>query len=252
MAANDNARVEHDILFRDHRSTLAETDPEFVAYFDDFAFDETLAAAAISRHDRLVVQLGAVIAVGAQTEFRVLLGAALDNGVTPVEVKEVVYQAVAYVGVARVIDFLHIANAVLTDRGIALPLPGQSTTTPEDRFELGKAKQIEAVGDRVDAMYDAAPADAVHFQRFLSANCFGDHYTRTGLTMQMRELLTFAMLVGLGGADNQVKGHVAANLNVGNTRANLLDVLTVLVPFVGYPRTLNGLAAVNDGAPATA
>jgi 4-carboxymuconolactone decarboxylase len=43
-----------------------------------------------------------------------------------------------------------------------------------------------------------------------------------------------------------VRGHVNANLLVGNTRARLLAVLTVLVPFIGYPRTLNGLAALND------
>jgi 4-carboxymuconolactone decarboxylase len=54
------------------------------------------------------------------------------------------------------------------------------------------------------------------------------------------------MLVGLGGADAQVRGHVSANLKVGNTRERLLAVLTVLAPFIGYPRTLNGLAALND------
>ena len=55
-----------------------------------------------------------------------------------------------------------------------------------------------------------------------------------------------ARLVALGGADAQVRGHVNGNLRVGNTRARLLAVLTVLVPFIGYPRTLNGLAALND------
>ena len=49
------------------------------------------------------------------------------------------------------------------------------------------------------------------------------------------------MLVALGGADGQVKAHVAANLLVGNDRATLIDVLTQLIPFIGYPRTLNGL-----------
>jgi 4-carboxymuconolactone decarboxylase len=67
-------------------------------------------------------------------------------------------------------------------------------------------------------MYASAAADELHFQRFLSANCFGDHITRTGIGVPMRELLTFAMLAVLGGCDPQVKGHVAANLNVGNDR----------------------------------
>ena len=51
------------------------------------------------------------------------------------------------------------------------------------------------------------------------------------------------MLVSLGGCEPQVKGHVAANLHVGNDRARLIDVLTQLLPFIGYPRTLNGLRA---------
>jgi 4-carboxymuconolactone decarboxylase len=62
--------------------------------------------------------------------------------------------------------------------------------------------------------------------------------------------LTFAMLVALGGADPQVKGHVAANLNVANDRGRLIEVLTQLIPFIGYPRTLNGLRAVDDVVPA--
>lgn len=251
-AANDAARVEHDALFPGRTSDLARTDPEFVAFFDDFAFAETLDAVTgdLGRADRLIYQLGTIIAVGAVAEYRVMLGAALDNGVTPVQVKEVVYQSVAYVGVARVLDFVHATNDVLTERGVALPLEGRSTTTPETRGAEGLAKQKEIVGDdAVDGMYANAPADARRFQEFLSGNCFGDYYTRGGLDVRQRELLTFSILVALGGADGQVKGHVKANLNVGNSRGQLLDVLTVLLPFVGYPRTLNGLAAVNEVAP---
>jgi len=154
---------------------------------------------------------------------------------------------VPYVGLAKVFDFLHATNDVLTERGVELPLPGQSTPTPETRRDEGMAVQKHIVGaERVDAMYGAASDDEKHFQRYLSANCFGDYLTRNGLDVRTRELLTFSMLVALGGADPQVKGHVAANLNVGNDRGILLGVLTVLLPFIGYPRTLNGLSAVND------
>ncbi|WP_328908107.1 carboxymuconolactone decarboxylase family protein [Streptomyces sp. NBC_00234] len=58
------------------------------------------------------------------------------------------------------------------------------------------------------------------------------------------------LFAALGGADAQVKGHVAANLNVGNTRNALIAVLTGLLPFIGYPRTLNALAAVDAITPA--
>ncbi|MEV7762012.1 carboxymuconolactone decarboxylase family protein [Curtobacterium flaccumfaciens] len=251
MPANPAAQREHDQLFSNQTSTLAETDPSFVAYFNNFAFDETLRDVEMSRHDRLLVQLGATIAVGAQAEFRALLGAALVNGVTPVEVKEVVYQAVVYVGIARTVDFLTITNDVLLECGVELPLPEQSATDPSTRMDHGRDVQGQIVGAvHVDGMYDAAPADTVHFQRFLSGNCFGDTVARSGLDLRVRELLTFAMLVALGGAEAQVRGHIAGNRNVGNSRKDLLDVLTALVPFIGYPRTLNGLAVLNDAAPA--
>ena len=181
-----------------------------------------------------------------------MLGAALNVGVTPVEAKEIVYQAVAYVGMAKVFDFVHATNDVLTERGIELPLPGQSTTAPETREEKGLAVEKQIVGgDAVDQMYACAPDDEIHFQHYLSANCFGDHYTRTGIDIKTRELLTFAMLVSLGGCEPQARGHVAANLNVGNDRSVLLSVITQLLPFIGYPRTLDALRVIDEATPAS-
>jgi 4-carboxymuconolactone decarboxylase len=251
MPVSEQARRNHDELFPGHASTLERTDPELIEVFDNFAFDEVLRHGGLDTRTRLMVQLAALIACHAVSEYRAMLGAALSVGITPVEAKEIVYQALPYVGMGRVFDVLHATNDVLTERGVELPLPGQSTTDPETRAERGLAVQKQIVGsDRVDALYAAAPDDEQHIQRFLSANCFGDHLSRSGIDIPTRELLTFAMLVALGGADAQVKGHVAANLNVGNDRSRLVDVLTQLIPSIGYPRTLNGLRAVDDVAPA--
>jgi 4-carboxymuconolactone decarboxylase len=244
---NERARKNHDALFPGHVSTLAVTDPELIETFDNFAFDEVLRHGNLDSRTRLMVQLAAMIASQALGEYRVMAGAALTVGVTPVEIKEIVYQAVPYVGMAKVFDFIHATNEVLTERGVALPLPGQSTTTPETRAEQGLAVQKQIIGSNVvEQLYAAAPADQQHIQRYLSANCFGDHLTRAGIDLPTRELLTFSMLVGLGGCDAQVKGHVAANLNVGNDRARLIEVVTQLLPFIGYPRALNGLRAIDE------
>lgn len=253
MAITDAARRAHDELFPDRVSSLARTDPELVEYFDNFAFDEVVADAGrldatLDLRTRLLVQLAAVVAVGGLAEFRVLATAAVANGgLDPVTLKELVYQSVAYLGMARAFDYLHAANDVLTEAGVTLPLPPQSASTPDTRLAHGKAVQARIIGaDAVAARLADTPGDEVHFQRYLAANCFGDTGGRHGIDLAVRELLTFSMLVALGGADNQVRAHVTGNLAVGNTRANLLAVLTVLVPFIGYPRTLNGLAAVND------
>ena len=247
MAPNACAQKTHDALFPGHVSTLAVTDPGFIEIFDNFAFDEVLRESTLNVRTRLMVQLAAIIACQALGEYRVLLGTALTVGVSPVAVKEIVYQAVPYVGLARVFDFIHATNEVLTERGIALPLPDQSTTTPDTRAREGRAVQERIIGrDAVEQRYAAAPADLRHIEHFLSANCFGDHLTRGGIDLLTRELLTLSMLVALGGCDAQVKSHVAANLGVGNDRAGLIDVLTQLLPFIGYPRTLNGLRAVDE------
>ena len=252
MAISETARKNHDELFPGHVSTLAVTDPELVEVFDNFAFDEVLRHSDLDTRTRLMVQLAALIGAQALSEYRVMLGAALAVGVTPVEAREIVYQAIPYAGMGKAFDFLHATNSVLAERGVQLPLEGQATTDPGTRADCGRAVREQIAGpEQTEAMYRSAAADELHFQQFLSANCFGDHVARVGIDLPVRELLTFAMLAALGGCDPQVRSHVAANLRVGNTRQTLLGVLTVMVPFIGYPRTLNALAAVNQIAPAT-
>jgi 4-carboxymuconolactone decarboxylase len=247
MAISETARKNHERLFPGHVSTLAVTDPELIEVFDNFAFDEVLSQGDLDPRIRLMTQLAALIAGGAVSEYRVMLGAALTHGIFPVEAKEIVYQAVPYVGMGRVFDVLRATNEVLIGRGVELPLPGQATTTPDTREQKGLAVQQQIVGAaRVEALYSAAAEDEQHFQRFLSANCFGDYLTREGLDVPTRELLTFAMLAALGGCEPQLAGHVAANLTVGSDRAQLLAVLTQLIPFIGYPRTLNALRVLDE------
>jgi 4-carboxymuconolactone decarboxylase len=143
-------------LFR-HVSTLAVTDPELIETFDNFAFDEVLRHGNLDIRTRLMVQLAAIIACQALREYRIMLGAALNSGVTPIETKEIVYQAVPYVGMAKVFDFIHTTNDVLAERGVSLPLPAQSATRPETRMQKGLAVQRQIVGDEgVDKLYAAA------------------------------------------------------------------------------------------------
>ena len=116
MAPNARAQKNHDDLFPGHVSTLAMSDPELIDIFDNFAFDEVLAQSCLDARTRLMVQLASMIASQALSEYRVMASAALNAGVTPVEIKEIVYQAVPYVGMAKVFDFVHATNEVLKER----------------------------------------------------------------------------------------------------------------------------------------
>jgi 4-carboxymuconolactone decarboxylase len=246
MAISESAYKNHEELFPNHKSTLKITDPELIEVFDNFAFDEVLCYGNLDTRTRLMVILGSMIASQALGEYKVMLGGALNVGVTPIEVKEIVYQAVPYVGIAKVFDFIHATNEILESRGIKLPLGGQSTTTPETRFEKGMKLQKSIFGDIIDKMYQESPANQLHIQKYLSANCFGDYLTRNGLDIKTRELLTFSMILSLGGCEPQLKGHIQANINIGNDKEVLLSVVTQLLPYVGYPRALNALRCVNE------
>jgi 4-carboxymuconolactone decarboxylase len=146
MSITQAAQANHDELFPDHQSTLKVTDSEFVELFDNFAFDEVIAYGNLSTQTRLKVILTSLIAMQTVSEYKVMLGGALNVGVTPVEVKEIVYQAVPYVGIARAFDFLHATNEILQSREVPLPLEGQSTTTPETRHRDGLTVQKSIFG----------------------------------------------------------------------------------------------------------
>jgi 4-carboxymuconolactone decarboxylase len=192
MRISEGANKNHEELFPNHKSTLKETDPELIEVFDNFAFDEVISDANLDTRIRLMVVLASMIASQTLSEYKVMLGGALNVGVTPIEVKEIVYQAVPYIGIAKVFDFIHATNEILQSKGIKLPLEGQSTTTPETRFEKGLEVQKSIVGaELIDKMDRESPENQKHIQKYLSANCFGDYLTRKGIDLKIRELFLF-------------------------------------------------------------
>ncbi len=250
MRNSETANKNHEKLFPNYKSTLKVTDPELIEVFDNFAFDEVLSHGNLDERSRLMVILATLIASQTLSEYKVMLGGALNIGVTPVEVKEIVYQAVPYCGIAKVFDFIHATNEVLESRGVKLPLEGQSTTSPETRHEKGLALQKAIFGEMIEKMHRESPQDQIHIQKYLTDNCFGDYYTRKGLEMSKRELLTFSMILSLGGCESQLKGHIQGNANIGNGKETLLNVVTQLLPYVGYPRALNAIRCINEVIPA--
>ena len=227
---------------------LQATDPELDDIFSNFT-KEVQEYGALDIKTRLMVTLASNIASQAQAEYRITLESALNEGIAPIEIKEILYQSVAYAGMAKVRDFIGITNDILLARGVRLPLEGQSVVSSETRFNKGLELQKSIFGERIEQMHKNAPDNQKHIQRYLSANCFGDYQTRSGLNVKTRELITFSILVSLGGCESQVKSHIQGNADVGNNKDTLLAVVTQLLPFIGYPRTLNAIACLNEVIP---
>jgi 4-carboxymuconolactone decarboxylase len=245
----EDAVKNHEELWPNYKSKAKQTDPELIEVFDNFAFDEVISHGNIDTKTRVMVIMASTIASQALSEYKMFVNGALNVGVTPVEVKEILYQSVPYVGIAKVIDFIYTTNELFTERGIELPVDGQSTTTPETRYEKGLALQKTIFGEMIDKMYETSPKEQLHIQKYLSDNCFGDYLSRTGLNIKTRELLTYSMLISMGGTESQVKGHIQGNLNVGNNKETLIGITTQLLPYIGYPRTLNAINCLNEVIP---
>ncbi len=192
--------------------------------------------------------LAALIGSQSIDEYKAMLPAALNFGVTPVEAKEIVYQTVAYLGIGRVFPFLHAVNEILTARGVSLPLEGQATTTTENRLEKGEQAQVDIFGEEMRGFARSGPEETRHINQWLAANCFGDYYTRGGLDYQQREMITFCFLMAQGGCEPQLTSHAAANMKIGNDQSFLIKIVSQCLPFIGYPRSLNALRCVSEAA----
>ena len=222
-----------------------ETDPEFAERFEHFTFQEVpneegQQLDAVTRHLAILATL-----LGCQglEEFKLALSRALEEDLSPVMAKEVIYQAVDYLGIGRVKPFLDAANAILTQRGVKLPLEGQATTTMETRLEQGIQSQVDIFGEGMREAWKTG-----HINRWLAANCFGDYYTRKGLTLAQREMITFCFLAAQGGCEPQLTAHAGGNMNLGNDKAFLIKVVSQCLPYIGYPRSLNAIACINKAA----
>ena len=114
-------------LFPGFDSPLAVTDPEFSERFDRFAFGEVAHSDDLDDRTRLMAILAALVGCQGVEAYQAMAKGAFNVGVTPVEMKEIVYQAVPYLGLGRVLPFLHATNELLEHRLVDLPLEGQAT-----------------------------------------------------------------------------------------------------------------------------
>lgn len=226
---------------------LRKTDPEYTERLQCFASDEVVNEEnqQLDAATRYLAILSALIGCGGVDAFREMLPTALENRVTPVMVKETVYQATDYLGYGRILPFLNAANDIFTQMEIALPLPGQATTTMENRLEKGVEAQAAIFGAHMKEAWKQG-----HINRWLAANCFGDFYTRTGLDLKQREMITFCFLMAQGGCEPQLIAHAKGNMNLGNDQNFLVRVVSQCLPYIGYLRSLNAMSCIQKAAEA--
>lgn len=244
-AANATAQS----LFTKNDPTNIKNEPELSAISQKFIYNDINKQIKLNTAKQELLTLVVLTANNTPEDIPAHVEGALQAGATPEQVHESIFHCTPYVGLPKVKAALERVDQVMEMLKIK-PCAPAGTTTNETRHNAGLAVQRAIFGaENIDKMNAGAPADQKHINEYLSANCFGDYYTRKVLDVKERELITFTAIVTLGGCEPQAKAHAAANISVGNTRQDLLDALTIALPYIGYPRTLNGLSCVNAAAP---
>ncbi|MET3544701.1 4-carboxymuconolactone decarboxylase [Paenibacillus favisporus] len=236
-------------LFGDGVPAAYATDPDFQDILSRFIFGEVFHQGSLDDKMRELITLVVLTTNQTLPQLKAHVHAALNVGLTPIEIKEAVYQCAPYVGFPKTLNAVTEVNDVFKARNIALPLESQQQVEEETRLDKGLAVQVDIFGDIITKNRENSPINQKHIQDYLSAFCFGDFYTRGGLDLKTRELLTLSIISALGGADHQVKAHVQGNLNVGNDKETMITAITHCLPYMGFPRTLNALSCINDIIP---
>lgn len=225
-----------------------KTDPEFYQIITDFVYDEACNGNPLEKDEMYMCILAGLLGVQGKAMFKVTVEKALEQNIDLVIIKEVIYQATAYLGIGRTYEFLVIANEVFADKNIALPLQSQGTTDQETRLQAGIDKQCELFGDHMRNVLPSSSPLRKTINTWLADNCFGDYYTRKGLTNAQREMITFCYIASQGGCEPQLKAHTSANFRNGNSKEKLYAVAEAIMPYIGYPRTLNAMAVIDETA----
>lgn len=222
-------------------------DPEFMRILQRFIFGEVCFTGTLDNRIRELITVTVLTVNQTLPQLKAHVGACLRVGLSPLTIREAVYQCAPFIGFPKTLNAISAMNEVFEQQGIALPLEQAETVTEEDRLEKGRAIQAPVYGQEIADRYAWMPQEyGEKIPQWLTGLCFGDFATRKGLTEKTRELLTVVMLAALGGAELQVQAHIAGALRVGNTREEVICALVQAMPYMGIPRLFQALNCSKD------
>ena len=241
------AEATYERLFGPRDADAPDDDPELTDILRRFIFGDVFGTGVLDDQARELITVTVLACLQTLPHLKAHTAAALNVGVSPVQVREAMYQLAPFIGFPRTLNAVATINEVFQDRGIDLPLPDQGTVSDSDRYPKGLAEQTPLYGTEIkDNLADLPEPFHQALPRFLTEFCFGDFYTRRGLTLGQRELLVLCALAAIGDASAQLGPHSRACLQVGNTKAEVVAALVHCFPYIGFPRAVAAVRAVKD------
>jgi 4-carboxymuconolactone decarboxylase len=195
-----------------------------------------VAAPGSLARDRSLVTLSALIARNQAVELPIYVNLALDSGVRPSEVSEVITHLAFYAGWGNAMSAVAVVKDVFARRGIgAEQLPAASP----QRLPLDEAAEAQRAA-RVGA--DVGPV-VPGLDQFTTDVLFRDLWLRPDLAPRDRSLVTVSALIAAGHIA-QVPYHLNRAMDSGLTRAQAAEAVTHLAFYAGWPNAFSAVPAM--------
>ena len=233
-------------LFGGEALTGQGTDPEMMDILQKFIFGEVFQTGELTLKQREMITCITLATMQTLPQLKAHAGAALNLGVTPEELREVMYLTAPFIGFPKMLNAVATVNEVFKERGISLPLEKQSMVTEETRHETGKAIQDKQYPRGVSSVMSGMPGDmGKNVEQFLTDYFFGEIYSRGALDLQTRELLGYCVLATLE-AESQLHSHYHGNINAGNSPETLTAAVIQCLPYIGFPAAIKALRIIKQ------
>lgn len=224
--------------------TPSPTDPEFMDILQKFIFGEVSTIGTLDNKMRELITITVLSSIQTLPQLKSHIGACLNIGISPIEIREVIYQCAPFIGFPKTLNSISIMNEVFTANGIKLPLESTGTVDEKNRYKLGFAIQNPIYGDEIKQKYKDLPYGD-DLSRFLTELGFGDFYTRKGLDVKTRELLVLCILISIDQV-GPLKSHILGNLKLGNDLNTICAVIMRCLPYVGIPKAFAAFNTILD------
>ena len=208
-----------------------ETAPGLGHFTDDVLFGEVWERAALSPRDRSLATVATLVATAKAAQTGSHVRRALDNGVKPEEIGELITQLAFYSGWPNAMSAVTEVKKVLDERGISPIVSSEAA-----RIELDAAAEALR-SSTVDAnVGPTAPALADLTNRVL----FGDLWQRPDLSARDRSLVTMVALVAVGQPE-QLPFHANRAMDNGLTKEQASEIVTHVAFYAGWPRAMSAV-----------
>jgi 4-carboxymuconolactone decarboxylase len=225
------------------KSTLGREDLQIVApaldkYAQQRLLGEVWKRPGLAPRDRSIVTLAALIARNQTIELPTYLDAALDNGVKPSEISEIITHLAFYSGWGNAMSAIAVTKDVFAQRKIGVDQLPSISATPLPLNEAAEADRAKRVGEQFGAVFPGVV-------QYTTDVLFRDLWLRPGLAPRDRSLATVSSLIASGQVA-QLPGHLNIGMNNGLTQAELAEAITHLAFYAGWPNVFSAMPVAKD------